>query len=86
MAARCMLRVIAASAAITVAGLYCPEPLRGVIGISSVNAKEFYTRKRVKGRWITGHFAKKSFGKKLTVAKASRSEKRSAKASSSGVP
>src|SRR5215210_4503800 len=59
MDARCMLRVIATSAAITAAGLYCPEPLRGVIGISAASAKEFYTRKRVNGRWITGRFAKR---------------------------
>lgn len=30
-----------------------------VVGPNSAEAKEFYTRKRVNGRWITGHFAKR---------------------------
>lgn len=30
------------------------------IGVSSVEAKPFYTRKRVNGRWITGHFPKRT--------------------------
>lgn len=32
----------------------------GFIGIRPAEAKAFYTRKRVKGRWITGRFAKNS--------------------------
>jgi hypothetical protein len=57
----------------------------GLAGIGAAEAKSFYTRKRVKGRWVTGHFAKKHFAQKQTVAKASRSEKR-AKASAHAVP
>ena len=38
---------------------YCPnEPLRG-FGIAQADAKAFYTRKRVHGRWITGRFPKR---------------------------
>src|SRR3954464_28336 len=29
------------------------------VGVTPANAKEFYTRKRVNGRWITGHFGRR---------------------------
>ena len=34
----------------------------GALGVSSAEAASFYTRKRVGGRWITGHFAKGGSG------------------------
>ena len=42
------------------------------IGISSAEAKPYYTRKRVNGRWVTGRFAKRS-------AMAARETRRSAR-------
>jgi hypothetical protein len=50
----------------------------GFIGVAPAEAKAFYTKKRVNGRWIKGHFAKKGAGKH--VASVSRSAKRSVKA------
>lgn len=35
-----------------------PEPLTGPLGVSPAEAAGFYTRKRVNGRWVTGHFPK----------------------------
>jgi hypothetical protein len=35
----------------------------GVPGIASAEAKDYYTKKRVNGQWITGRFPKKSFAK-----------------------
>jgi hypothetical protein len=43
---------------IFVAGLCCSDCHVGV-GVGVANAKEFYTRKRVNGRWITGRFSKR---------------------------
>jgi hypothetical protein len=33
------------------------------IGITPAKAEEFYTRKRVRGRWITGHFTRRHIAK-----------------------
>ena len=41
-----------------VVGLTTPLPSAG--GISSAEAGEFYSRKRVNGKWITGHFRRKA--------------------------
>jgi hypothetical protein len=35
------------------------DPATPVFGIASANAKGFDTRKRVRGRWITGHFTRR---------------------------
>ena len=51
-------------AAVTVASLTLggamglPAVSGGVVGVSTASAAGFYTRKRVNGEWITGHFAK----------------------------
>jgi hypothetical protein len=34
----------------------------GLLGVSPAEAKAYYTRKRVNGRWITGRFAKRGGG------------------------
>jgi hypothetical protein len=41
-------------------------PRDGILGVHSVEAKDYYTRKRVNGRWITGHFPKRSMTAKAT--------------------
>jgi hypothetical protein len=41
---------------------------RGVgVGVGVANAKDFYTRKRVNGRWITGRFLKRITQSKLAI-------------------
>ena len=49
------------------------------LGVRPAEAKAYYTRKRVDGKWVTGRFAKKGVAKKEVakkeVAKASRSAK-----------
>jgi hypothetical protein len=35
------------------------DPATPVFGIASAEAKEYYTRKRVRGRWITGRFTRR---------------------------
>jgi len=35
------------------------DPTTPVFGFASAEAKEFYTRKRVRGRWITGRFTRR---------------------------
>jgi hypothetical protein len=49
----------------------------GVVGISPAEAKSFYTRKRVDGKWVNGRFPKKSAAKavKKEATSASRSTK-----------
>jgi hypothetical protein len=39
-------------------------------GIASAEAKNYYTKKRVNGQWITGRFPKKSFAKSKPATKA----------------
>jgi hypothetical protein len=34
------------------------DPVTLALGMTSAEAKEFYTRKRVRGRWVTGHFGR----------------------------
>ena len=41
------------------AAVLCCTDHSGGVGVGVANAKEFYTRKRVNGRWITGHFTKR---------------------------
>jgi hypothetical protein len=41
----------------------------GFIGVSPAEAKTYYTRKRVDGKWVTGRFAKKSASKKEAASK-----------------
>ncbi len=43
-------------------------PISRVIGASSAEAKSFYTRKRVNGRWIAGRFAKRRIAAKQRAA------------------
>jgi hypothetical protein len=38
------------------------DPLAALFGIGPAQAKDYYTRKRVNGRWITGRFPKRSTG------------------------
>jgi hypothetical protein len=38
---------------------FSPTVDLGFVGVAPADAKAFYTRKRVKGRWITGRFAKR---------------------------
>jgi len=42
-------------------GGFIGAPGDGFPGVSSAEAKEYYTRKRVNGRWITGRFPKRQF-------------------------
>jgi hypothetical protein len=53
----------------------------GFVGVGPAEAKPYYTRKRVDGKWVTGRFPKKSAAKKQ-VASVSRSATRRAKAAS----
>ena len=62
----------------------------GVIGVSPAEAKAYYTRKRVDGKWVTGRFPKKSLAKKevakkevASVSRSAKSAKRHAKAAAS---
>jgi hypothetical protein len=52
----------------------------GFISVSPAEAKAYYTRKRVNGRWITGRFAKKGTAA-TRIAYGSRSAERSPDAS-----
>jgi hypothetical protein len=58
----------------------------GFVGVSPAEAKSYYTRKRVDGKWVTGRFPKKSFAKKdvakaeAAVSRSSRSARRRARA------
>jgi hypothetical protein len=36
------------------------DPFPALVGIGSAEAKDYYTRKRVNGRWVTGRFPKRS--------------------------
>jgi hypothetical protein len=59
-------RIYLGAAAVAVAafgGLLEPSPDRS-LGVRSAQAKDYYTRKRVNGRWITGRFPKNSAGVK----------------------
>ena len=38
------------------------DPFAALFGIGPAQAKDYYTRKRVNGRWITGRFPKRSTG------------------------
>jgi hypothetical protein len=46
-------------AVLTVAEILCYSDSDVRIGVRVANAKEFYTRKRVNGHWITGRFSKR---------------------------
>ena len=49
----------AATAVIAVAGYMAPSAISlGINGVSSAEAAQFYSRKRVNGQWITGRFPK----------------------------
>jgi hypothetical protein len=61
----------------------------GFIGVGPAEAKSYYTRKRVDGKWVNGRFPKKSAAKKESARKETartrssvRSAKRHARASS----
>jgi hypothetical protein len=59
MGARRVVRVAASVATGLLAFLYYPDKLRSTLGIAPAEAKSFYTRKRVDGKWITGRFVKR---------------------------
>src|SRR4051812_39937088 len=52
-------RVVATLGTALFAFVYCPEGPVGAVGVAPAHAKAFYTRKRVHGKWVTGHFIKK---------------------------
>lgn len=52
-------------------GALSPTDL-GFVGVGQAEAKEYYTRKRVNGKWITGRFPKKSFAKKESASRSAR--------------
>ena len=59
-----MRRTMYWRAAICVAAMFGGVPFSptvdlGFVGVAPADAKAFYTRKRVKGRWITGRFPKR---------------------------
>lgn len=60
MIARRAVRAVATVATAIAAYLYCPETRIDAFGVAPAEAKAFYTRKRVKGRWVTGRFAKQT--------------------------
>ena len=79
------VRVTAGVCAATLLYFYSPnEPLRG-FGIAQADAKAFYTRKRVHGRWISGRFPKRTA---RSYAKAPRNDARAAssRATAIGTP
>jgi hypothetical protein len=53
------LRASVVLAALATGSFGEPNPATPVLGIASAEAKEFYTRKRVRGRWVTGHFTRR---------------------------
>ena len=53
----------------------------GALGVAQAEAKAFYTRKRVNGRWITGRFAKNSGFKNSAVKNRAAAKSRVALAS-----
>jgi hypothetical protein len=61
----------AAFAATVLSGFFGSSALdSGGLGLTSAEAKEYYTKKRVNGRWIAGRFPKKSAVKARRMAKA----------------
>lgn len=61
----------AAIAAGVLTGIFGPSAIdSGRPGFASAQAKEYYTKKRVNGRWISGRFAKRSAAKAKTAARA----------------
>lgn len=48
----------AGAAATAVLGGFVDVPTDRMLGVSSAEARDYYTRKRVRGRWITGRFPK----------------------------
>jgi hypothetical protein len=49
------------------------------VGLGPAEAKGFYTRKRVKGRWVTGHFARKGGAKRVAAAEPLRKGRKAAR-------
>ncbi len=60
----------AAVAAAVFSGIFSAAVIdSGTPGIASAEAKDYYTKKRVNGQWISGRFPKKSFAKVKTTKK-----------------
>jgi hypothetical protein len=58
MSAGYVVRVAASVATGLLAFLYYPDSPRSTLGVAPAEAKAFFTRKRVHGKWITGRFVK----------------------------
>jgi hypothetical protein len=53
------LRASAVLAALATGSFGGVDPATLVLGVTPAGANEFYTRKRIRGRWITGHFTRR---------------------------
>ena len=53
------LRASVVLAALATGSFGGADPATLVLGITPAGANEFYTRKRIRGRWITGHFTRR---------------------------